>query len=171
MRSIQRAVRASLFDRKVHTELFFDSDATADGVLLVAGVSAITYLNLVVRFGFGAFSLTALLQTIIGGLVAWLILAAGTWVAATKLFDGNGQIQTMMRLHGHCELPLVLTVFGPVGALVGLVWSAAAKLPATREGGSLTTPKAVAALLVGLALVFIIRMIFRLPFMVFSALF
>ena len=113
MRTLQRAVRAALFDRKVHRDLFFDSDATADAVLLVAAISAITYLGAVVRVGLGAFSVTGLFEVVIGGLVGWLILAGGTWLAATKLLQGGGQLQTMMRLHGHCELPLVLVVFGP----------------------------------------------------------
>lgn len=171
MKSLQRALRVSLFDRKVYTELFFDSNATADAVLLVAGISAITYLYEVVRIGFGALSLQGLLATVIGGLVAWLILAGGTWLAATKLLEGEGQIQTMMRLHGHAELPLVLVVFGPIGATVGYLWSLAVKVSATREGAGLDLPRSIAALLIGLVLVVLIRLLFGLPFMVFSAIF
>lgn len=171
MRTLQRALRASIFDRKVNTEIFFDSDATADAVLLVAAVSSVVYGGRVVRLGFGALSLTGLLETVIFSIVAWLILAAGTWLAATKLFEGSGQIQTMMRLHGHCELPLLLAVAGPLGALVGLVWSTVAKVPATAEAASLDTTKSVAAVLVGLALVVLIRLLFRLPFLALSGLF
>jgi hypothetical protein len=171
MRTLQRAVRAALFDRKVHTELFFDSNATADAVLLVAAISAVTYLDVLLSVGFTAFSLAGLLETVIGGLVAWLILAAGTWVAAAKLLDGGGQIQTMMRLHGHAELPLLLVVLGPWGALVGYVWSLAAKVVATREAASLDLPKAVAAILIGVVLVVIVQLLFSLPFRAFSAIF
>lgn len=180
MRALRRSVRMAIFDRKVNTELFFDSDATADAVLLVSGISAVVYLGVVVRGPFG-FSLTGLLESVIFSLIAWLILAAGTWVAATKLFQGSGQIQTMMRLHGHAELPLLLVVIPPLQsdaeiirslpAVVGLVWSLAAKVPATSETSSLDTAKAVAAVLVGLALVVLLRLIFRLPFLAFSALF
>lgn len=169
MKTLQRAARSAIFDRRVHRDLFFDSDATADAVLLVAAISALTYLGLVVRVGLGAFSVTNMFEVIIGGLVGWLILAAGTWLAATKLLQGSGQLQTMMRLHGHCELPLVLALLGPVGATIGLVWSAAAKVPATSEGGSLDTAKSVAAVLVGFALVVLIQLIFRLPFLALSS--
>jgi hypothetical protein len=171
MRSLQRAFRAAIFDRKVHRELFFDADATADAVLLVAAISAATYLGFVGRVGLGAFSVTGMFEVIIGGLVGWLILSAGTWLAATKLLHGSGQLQTMMRLHGHCELLLLLSLFGPWGATVGLVWTAAAKVPATSEGASLDTPKSVAAVLVGFALVVLIQLIFRLPFLALSTLF
>lgn len=164
-------MRSALFDRKVSTELFFDSDATADGVLLVTGVSAVAYLSVLLRIGVGAFSVEGLLSTVIAALVAWLILAGGTWVAATKLLDGDGQLQTMMRLHGHAELPLVLAAFGSVPGLIGLVWSMAAKVPATRESASLDTVKAAAALLVGFALVVLVRLVFQLPFMALSGLF
>lgn len=164
-------MRASILDRKAHTELFFDSDATADAVLLVAGISAVVYFGAVVGVGFSALSLTGLLEAVIFGLIGWLILAGATWLAATKLFEGSGQLQTMMRLHGHCELPLLLGVLGPIGAIVGLLWSAAAKVVATSEGASLDVMKAVAAVLLGLALVVLVRLIFRLPFMAFGALF
>ncbi|HEX2154125.1 MAG TPA: YIP1 family protein [Acidimicrobiia bacterium] len=169
MRALRRSVRASVLDRRVHSELFFDSDATADAVLLVAAISAVVYVGNVIRFGF--FSVTGLLESVIFGLVAWLILAGATWLAATRLFDGSGQLQTMMRLHGHCELPLILAVIGPIGSIVGLVWSAVAKVVATSEAGSVDTIKAVASVLIGFALVFIIRLIFRLPFLAFGALF
>lgn len=170
MRALTRSLRASLFDRKVNTEMFFDSDATADAVLLVSGIASVVYLGDVVA-GPRGFSVIGLIEAIIFALIAWLILAAGTWLAATKLFEGEGQLQTMMRLHGHAELPLVLGAIGSVGALVGLVWSVAAKIPATREGSSLDLTKSLAAVLVGLALVVLVRLIFRLPFMAFSALF
>lgn len=164
-------MRAAIFDRKAHTELFFDSDATADAVLLVAAIQAVVYLGDVVRVGFSVLSLTQLLEVVIFGLIGWLILAGATWLAATKLFQGSGQLQTMMRLHGHCELPLLLTVAGPIGALVGLLWSVAAKIVATAEGASLDMIKALASVLLGLALVVLVRLIFRLPFMAFGALF
>lgn len=163
--AVERAVRAAIFDRKVQRDLFFDADATADAVLLVSAIGAVVYLGLVVRVGFFAFSVTGILEAVIGSLVGWLILAAGTWLAATKLLAGAGQLQTMMRMHGHCELPLVLAAFGPVPATVGLVWSAAAKVVATGEASSLDTVKSVAAVLVGFALVVLIQLVFQLPFL------
>ncbi|HLU30620.1 MAG TPA: YIP1 family protein [Acidimicrobiia bacterium] len=171
MRALRRALRASIFDRRAHSELFFDSDATADAVLLVAGIQAVVYLGRVGRFGFSALSLTGLLETIIYGVIAWLILAATTWFVSTRLFQGSGQLQTTMRLHGHCELPLVLAVFGSTAALVGLAWSLAAKVVATSEGSSIDLLKAVAAVLLGLALLVLVRLIFRLPFLALGALF
>lgn len=164
-------MRASILDRRAHTELFFDSDATADAVLLVAAINAVVYFGLVLRIGFSALSLTGLLETVIFGLIGWLILAAATWLLATKLFEGSGQLQTMMRLHGHCELPLLLGVIGPIGSIVGLIWSAAAKVVATSEGASVDLLKSVAAVLLGYALVILVRLIFRLPFMALGALF
>lgn len=171
MRALKRSVRSAIFDRKVNTELFFDSDATADAVLLVAGIGAVVYFGAVARVGLGAFSITGLLEAVIYAVVGWLILAVGTWVAATKLFDGNGQMQTMMRLHGHAELPMLLALFGGIIGTLGLAWSLAAKVPATAEAGSLDTMKSVAAVLVGFALVVIVRLVFRLPFMALSSLF
>lgn len=171
MRAVRRALKSAIFDRGTHRDLFFDSDATADAVLLVAAISAVTYAGMVARAGLGAFSVTGLFEVVIYGVVGWLILSAGTWVAATKLLQGSGQLQTMMRLHGHCELPLVLAIFGPIGAAVGLGWTVAAKVPATGEAASLDIAKSAAAVLVGFALVILIRAVFRLPFLALSAIF
>lgn len=170
VKTLQRAVRSGLFDRKVNTELFFDSEATADAVMLVAGVAAFVNVALVV-LGSRGFSLVGLLEAALYAIVAWLLLAAGSWLAATKLFDGSGQIQTAMRLHGHAELPLLLAAFGSTLGVIGLVWSIAAKVPATAEATSVGTTRAVGSVLVGLALVVLIRLIFRLPFMALSSIF
>ena len=172
MRALRLAVRASILDRRAHSELFFDSDATADAVLLVAAISAVVYATRVVRFaGFGAVSLTGLLEAVIYGLISWLILAAATWFVATRLFSGSGHMQTMIRLHGHCELPLLLWIFGDVAGGIGLVWSLVAKVVATSEAASLDTPKSVGSVLIGFALIVVVRLIFRLPFMVLGSLF
>ena len=170
MRALRRAFRATLLDRRAHSELFFDSDATADAVLLVAAISAVVYAVTMLRiFGLRALSLTALLETVIYGLIGWLILAAATWFVATRLFAGSGQMQTMIRLHGHCELPLLLSVLGPVIGGIGLAWSLVAKVVATSEAASLDTAKSVASVLVGFALVVVIRLIFRVPFLALGA--
>lgn len=170
MKTLRRAVRSSSFDRRVNTELYFDSEATADAVLLVSGVAAVVYIVRVAAASFRLFSLTGLLETVIFALIAWLLLAGGSWIAATRLLGGDGQLQTMMRLHGHCELPLVLAAFPGPATAIGLVWSLAAKVRATGEAASLPLTKSVAAVLIGLALVLLIRLIFRLPFLAFSAL-
>lgn len=175
MRAIRRAIRSALFDRKVNTELFFDSDATADAVLLVAGIYVAIYLAWQGQIGFGGISIEALLQIAISGVVGWLILAVATWFAATRLFQGDGQMQTMMRLHGHAELPILLAALNPyVGGVIGgigLAWSLAAKVVATRETSSLDLQKSVASVVIGFAIVFVVRLVFQLPFIALSSIF
>lgn len=171
MKTLRRAVRSSSFDRRVNTELYFDSEATADAVLLVSGIAAVVYLIRVTSVSLRFFTITGLLEAVIFALIAWLLLAGGTWLAATKMLSGDGQLQTMMRLHGHCELPLLLAAFGGVAATIGLVWSLAIKVRATGEAASLPLARSAAAVLIGLALVLLVRLIFRLPFVAFSALF
>lgn len=172
MRALRRAVRASILDRRAHSELFFDADATADAVLLVAAISAVTYAASVVRIiGFRFLTITNLLEYVIYGLIAWLILSAATWFVATRLFGGSGQMQTTIRLHGHCELPLLLAIFGDVLGGIGLAWSLVAKIVATSEAASIDTAKSVASVLVGFALVLLIRLVFRLPFLLLGSLF
>lgn len=169
MRAIRRALRASIFDRRAHTELFFDSDATADAVLLVSGVIAVVYIGQSIASGVVGFSLQGLLSAVIFGLMNWLIIAVATWFMATRLFGGGGHMQTMMRLQGHCELPLLLALVPLFGAEVGIIWSTAAKVVATSEASSVDLLKATASVLVGLAVVFLLRALLRLPFALLGA--
>jgi hypothetical protein len=54
---------------------------------------------------------------------------------------------------------------------IGLAWSLVAKIVATSEAASIDTAKSVASVLVGFALVLLIRLVFRLPFLLLGSLF
>lgn len=174
---LRRAVRAALFDRKAFGEVLFDASATADAALLVAGVS----LTVGIVSGLGDFSLfdvAAWLSAIIGGLAGWLFLAVATWFVGTRLFQGSGDMQTVMRLQGYCALPLLLGGIGgliggagPALALVGLLWYLAATVVATSEALTFSIRNAVVSVLVGAAVVVLIGAIFRFPFLLLGGLF
>lgn len=166
-----RAVQAALLRRKPFTEAFFDGESTADAALLVAIVSAATYLGLVVRFG-GSFSVTVLLRLVLGGVTSWLILGFATWLASNKLFQGSGSAQTMLGLQGLAVLPLLLDIVGSriVGA-IALIWYLAILVVATREAANLEAKNAVVSVLIGLAAAALIRAILNVPFAAFSSVF
>lgn len=167
-----RAGRATLLDRRAFTEAFFDSNATADAAILVASVAAVSYvISLVVAGVIGAFSLTGLLQTVIAGAVAWLILGFATWFAATRLFRATGRPQTVLALHGLAVLPLLLEFVTTIGAAVGLIWYLVILVVATREATSLSNRDAAVSVLIGFAIATIFRALLGVPFAIFSAIF
>lgn len=168
-----RAVRGAMLDRKAFAEVFWDDDATADGVIVVASVAAASFLIVALtRASVSIGSIPALLQTAISAVASWLILAAATWFASTRLFKAGGGIQTMMATHGLAYLPTIAFVI-PIAIVpvLALVWYIAVLTRATQEAASSSTKNAFLAVLVGFAFMLMIQAIFRLPFTAASALF
>jgi hypothetical protein len=135
---LQQMVRAVRLDRRFYTELIFDDYATGNAVMVVALVYAILGVSLTVARN--ALDLVGLLGIVLGGIVGWLILGGVLWLVGVKLFDGNARPQTVMRMVGFTQTPLVLLAAGylipqPAAALlavVGVGWSFAALVVATR---------------------------------------
>lgn len=167
-----RAGRAAIFDRKAFSEAFFDDDAAADAAIIVASVGLITYLGRLTWLGrLDAVSVGGVLESLIAGVISWLILAFATWFVASRLFQGGGRPQTMMALQGLAALPLVLEVFGGLIAGAGLIWYLVVVVLATREATDLDTRNAAVSVLIGFAVAAIFRALIGVPFAVFSAIF
>lgn len=167
-----RAGRAALLDRKPFTEAFFDSDAAADGAILVTTVAGAAYLGrLVINGALGGFSFLFLLQTVIAGVASWLILGFATWFTATRLFGASGRPQTMLGLQGLAALPLLLELGGRFLSALGLIWYLVILVTATREAADLNIRNAAVSVLIGFAVAVIFRTLLSVPFAVFSALF
>jgi hypothetical protein len=149
-----RALRGAMFDKKAFEHAFWDDDATADGVILVASVSAVAFvIQAVLSAGLGTRAILGVLGAAISGVAQWLILAACVWVASTKIFKSGGGLQTMMATHGLAYLPLLLTAV-PI-ALVGMaavLWYLAALVVATRATTDSNLKIAVLSVLVGYAI-------------------
>jgi hypothetical protein len=168
-----RAFRGAMLDKKAFAEVFWDDDATADGVIVVAVVAAASFVIVAMtRASVSLGSIPALLQTTVSAVASWLILAAATWFAATKMFKTGGGIQTTMATHGLAYLPTITFVI-PIAIVpvIGLVWYIAVLTKATQEAVSTTPKTAFLAVLVGFAFMLMIQAIFRLPFTAASALF
>lgn len=169
-----RAIRGAMLDRKAFAEVFWDDDATADGVIVVASVAVASFLIGAVT---GAYSISigvipALLTAAISAVASWLILAAATWFAATRMFKTGGGIQTTMATHGLAYLPTIaFAVPVAIVPVIGLVWYMAVLTRATQESVSADTKTAFLAVLVGFAFMLMIQAIFQLPFTAASALF
>ncbi len=168
-----RAWRGALLKKRAFQEVYWDNDATADGVIVVASVQVVLLLASLVAGSLGVRQaglalatewdqfLTALISAMIYGVAGWLILAAATWLAATKLFKQNGTIQTMMAMHGLAYLPLLATLAPfTIADVLAVVWYLVVVVVATREAVETDTRYAALSVLVGYAVLAILASIF-----------
>ncbi len=158
-----RALRGCVLDKKAFDQVFWDDDATADGVILVAVVSAVGFLiSAVLAGGLGAGIVLGILGAMVSGVAGWLILAACVWVASTKIFKTGGGIQTMMATHGLAYLPLVLV---PVGirllSVAAIVWYLVVLVVATRSATESDQKTAALSVLIGYAVLVLLAAVLR----------
>ncbi|MFQ5966575.1 MAG: YIP1 family protein [Acidimicrobiia bacterium] len=118
--------RAARLDRTLYSELVFDSYATGNAVLLVAGIYGAVYVALVLGSSRG-FTVILFLNVVLGGVVQWIVAAGALWLAGTKIFPGDARFPTVLRLSGYAFTTLILLVVQPLvsGALAQLVFAAA----------------------------------------------
>jgi hypothetical protein len=161
LNSLQRAARLSGFDRRVATELMFDTAAMGDAVLLVAAVHLAIGLGISIRGGF--FDIVSLLTAAIYGVAGWLILSFAIWLMGTKVLKGTGDVQALMRGAGFGTLPLLMAVVNL--GWVGTLWQLGILVVVTAVVLGLEFKEAVAAVLLGAALVLLIQLLFRAPFL------
>lgn len=151
-------VRAVRLDRRFYTELIFDDYATGNAVMVVALVYAVLAVALEIGVYHSA-DLIGILRIVLGGVIGWLILGGMLWLVGVKLFDGSARPQTVMRMVGFTQTPLVLIAVGylipgPAGAILaiaGLGWSFAAVTVATRVLFDLDVRQALSAALLATA--------------------
>ena len=167
-----RAGRASLLDRKPFTEAFFDGDAPADSAILVSLVAAVVYVGTLARLGaLDAFSIADMFRVVIAGVVSWLVLGFATWFVANRLFGASSRPQTMIGIQGLAVLPLILELFGTIGATIGLIWYLVVLVVGTREAAQINARNAAVSVLIGFAIAAVFRALLGVPFAIFSALF
>lgn len=161
---VQQAWRAATLDRRAFGEWLFGASATGDAALIVIGVALVRFLVLVVATGDYGVLVLGTITSAINALAGWVFLAVATWFAGTKIFDGVGDWQTVLRMHGLAYLPNLLSVLsvvsGPVGnwsIIIGYVWFLVAAIVGTSVGLSLDRKNATLAVLIGAAILFVIE--------------
>ncbi len=96
----------------------------------------------------------ALITTIIGTLLGWLVWSAITHFIGSSLFGAQSSIGEMLRVIGFAHVALWLTVIPVVGGLAGL-WFLWVAFKAVRAGLDISSGKTVLVILIG----FVIRVI------------
>lgn len=165
---LQQAWRAATLDRRAFGEWLFGSSATGDAALIVIGVALARFIVLVVASGDLGALVLGVITTAINALAGWVFLAVATWFAGTRLFEGTGDWQTVLRMHGLAYLPNILGVLvvfgGRVGSwalIVGYLWHLVAAVVGTSVGLSLNRRNAALAVAIGAAILFIIEIFLR----------
>ena len=164
---LQQAWRATTLDRRAFGEWLFGSSATGDAALIVIGVGLVRFIVLVLASGdFGALVI-GVVTTAINALAGWVFLAVATWFAATRLFDGVGDWQTVLRMHGLAYFANIVSVLsvvrGSIGnwsIIIGYVWFLIAATVGTSVGLSLKTRDAALSVLIGAAILYVIELLF-----------
>ncbi len=154
-----RAFRAALFDRKPYTDWLFESAATADAAMLVIAVIAAVVVISGLIGGSALGLLAGLLPTVILGLASWILLGAASWFAGTRLFEGSGDWQTVIRLQGLAYLPNLLAAAGPLPQFIGYLWYLAAAVVGTEIALSQSRRNAGLSVLTGAALLLVLELL------------
>jgi hypothetical protein len=159
-------LRAARLDKKLYTELFFDSYATGNSVLAVVLVYAVIFAGLIAGTS-ARFDLIRSLWFMLGGVVGWLVVGGGLWLAATKLFGGHGTGATAVRLTGFSHTPLLLltvaffvpSAFVQVVILVALVWFGATLAMAAQAMFDLDLRQSALSALLAIAIWWVLQLI------------
>lgn len=161
---LQQAWRAATLDRSAFGEWMFGSSATGDAALIVIGVALVRFVVLFAVSAQFSTLVLGIITTAINALAGWVFLSVATWFAGTKIFDGVGDWQTVLRMHGLAYLPNIVSTLsavpGAVGnwsIIIGYVWFLVAAVVGTSVGLSLNTRDATLSVLIGAAILFIIE--------------
>jgi hypothetical protein len=151
-------------DRRAFGDWLYGASATGDAALLVIGVAVARFLVFLVASGTFGGLVFGLVNAVFDAVAGWLFLALATWLVGTKLFDGVGDFQTILRMHGLAYLPNILVVFvivggivGSLAAVVGYVWYLVAAVVGTSVGLSLNTRNAALSVIIGAAFLVLIE--------------
>lgn len=145
----ERVTRALKGDATVFSEIAADESHTGTTAAIVAVIGFVGgLLN-------GVFNDQSIIGGAIGGIVgafiAWVV-GTGIFYGLAKMFGGEGDFQGLMRGNAYAAVPSALGSIPFLGFVIGL-WGVYLFILNVRENMALTTGKAVAVVLIPLAIV------------------
>lgn len=155
---LDRIIGVFRLDANTFEEIEHDPDALSQAAIVVAVVALLTGLGS--AFGSDNF-VVAFISTLVWAFVGWFIWAAVTYFVGTSLFEGQADLNEMLRVLGFAQAPNVLGVLafipclGPLAALAGAIWALVAAFIAIRQGLDVDNTKALLTVIIGWAVVFI----------------
>lgn len=105
------------------------------------------------------------INALIGAFVAWLVWSFLTYFIGTRLFNGEADLNEMLRVVGYGQAPRLLSVFsfipciGPIISLVGWIWSLVATFIGIRQGLNLDNGKTAITVLISFVVVIVVNLL------------
>ena len=149
----ERATRALKGDATVFSEIAADESHMGTTAAIVAVIGFLAgLLNGIFNSSTGIFG--GILGGIVGAFIGWAI-GTGIFYGLAKMFGGEGDFQGLMRGNAYAAIPSALGGIPILGFLIAL-WGVYLFVLNVRENMALTTGKAVAVVLIPLAIVLLL---------------
>jgi hypothetical protein len=155
---IDRIIGVLRLDVNTYETIEHDPEALTEAAIIVAVVALLSGLGSAI--GADNF-IVGFLSTMLWAFIGWFIWAGVTYWVGTSLFEGEADLNEMLRVLGYAQAPgilRVLTFIPCVGWIIGLVawiWSLVTAFIAVRQGLDVDNSKALLTVLVGWFVVFI----------------
>ncbi len=156
-----RIIGVFKLDTRVFAEIERDQTATSQAAVIVAIVAVLSAIGSGISsaIGGGGGALGSILFSLIWTFIAWIVWSAVTYFVGTSLFNGEADMGEMMRVIGYAYAPQMLGIIPCIGSLIGGIWSLIASFFAIKEGLDFDTGKAIATVVIGWLLVFILNLV------------
>ena len=157
---VERMQGAAMLNVGTYEEVEHDRTATGQAAAVVAIAAVAQAIGSIGHGGGG------IVGSLIGQLIAWALWAGLTYLVGTRLFGGTADWGELLRTLGFSQSPGVLYALGFLPLLGGVVrlvvgiWVLAAGVIAVRQALDVTTGKAVATVLVSVAILLIPMILF-----------
>jgi hypothetical protein len=161
---VERMIRAAKLDPDLYYEVQRDQTGNKQAFTVMLIVMACMMGPALFRIG--PLGLAQAFMCTIGGWVCWSAIAT---VVGTKM-GRRADFEEVLRAVGFAHSPGVLYLLalvptlGPLPTLVAWLWTIVARVVAVREVLRLDTGKAIQAVLVTTVILFVIDLVFGLPF-------
>ncbi len=147
---IARIIGVFKLDKATFEEIEHNNNLTLPAGIIVIVVSLLAglgngFFNGIFHRSFFSGFFGALVATIIG----WILWSVVTWFVGTRLFQGQAQVDEMMRVIGFAYVPMVLAIIPCVGHVIGIIWAIAAGFIAIRQGLDLDDMKTFLTIIIG----------------------
>jgi hypothetical protein len=158
---LDRIIGVFKLDSSVFAEIEHDQTATNQAAIIVAIVAVLSAIGSGISsaIGGGGGVLGGVLFALIWTFIGWIIWSAVTYFVGTSLFQGDADMGEMMRVIGYAYAPQMLGIIPCIGSLIGGIWSLIASFVAVKEGLDFDTGKAIATVVIGWLLVFILNLV------------
>jgi hypothetical protein len=136
-------------DASAYEEVEADTTATSQAAAVVAVVAVVQ--------GIAAYEggVGAVIGSLIGALIAWILWSVVTYFIGVTLFKGTATVGELLRTLGFAQAPgvlyilAVIPVLGWIVRLVVAVWILIAGIIAIRQALDISTAKAVVTAIIG----------------------